>query len=495
MGEDDIATEYPEHLNPFKEPKKRSAIGNSFRNLKRTLRQSFRLKNRDDKKVEVRRTDQSAGAAHLNHRGTETVALRKPNTVQRSNTLVLPRSRFNERVNHAKTLCPSATDQLNSSNPFEEDADEKPDETDKSPLNPFAEEEIPATDTLRKRHRRKKRAPLPPQLNRSEGNLLSVPDHHNSKWSLNSYDTDISNYASETETEFNDDHEPSKEDVSTDHLKDIQEMTAEIQKLCTNDIKEEVEEEEGEDTNRNVAMNDNAHSDSINNTDQNVILGDNADKDNEKPTDNESSEKVKIVCEEKIANDNNLNVAENHSNDDPEIPTVNYEKQINEVVESTNVAQSDLETINKTELADVKIEAEIIISIIENIDDVAVQHKDIKAEVVEGDENVVSEDASVLVDDDHERKEETVLLDDHNNNTDELSGVTDVHFYESKSMYIAGSNDNLLEFNQRKSIYVSGSRDELNNNLEMIDEDQQPIPKIRKHKLTRGSLLGRQDNA
>ncbi|XP_045481481.1 uncharacterized protein LOC123685706 isoform X1 [Harmonia axyridis] len=172
-------SEYPDHLNPFKESEKKKlgkTLTRSFRELKGFLRQSFRKKNTKSSKdynfeeVEIRK---SHDPQSFNTLRNNVMSLPSPPTYNSYTSPPLPRSRFKERLSRS-----SLNDTLNSTydescNPFAEEG-----------FNPFEDPPIPY-----RRRRSKKKAPIPPSSSNPEVNY-GFKTRGSSKWSLTSSETD-----------------------------------------------------------------------------------------------------------------------------------------------------------------------------------------------------------------------------------------------------------------------------------------------------------------
>ncbi|EFA11089.1 hypothetical protein TcasGA2_TC004686 [Tribolium castaneum] len=199
---------YPEHLNPFadEKPRPKLTIRDSFKELKRNLRQSFRIKKKDNDEVTLRQKSETFKRSPLSYPSPQQEAL--------------PRSRFRERISTP------------GSNPFEE------------------EEKRQNAGTTRRRG--KKRAPLPPKSASSQNvsNLEASSD--GSHWSLTSADTDCS-FSTDNETkpdaminefkDFNKNMEALKDDSNNNVVaKEKAESNSNIPDLVISCPNEELEE-------------------------------------------------------------------------------------------------------------------------------------------------------------------------------------------------------------------------------------------------------------
>ncbi|XP_044257173.1 uncharacterized protein LOC123006621 isoform X2 [Tribolium madens] len=144
---------YPEHLNPFadEKPRPKLTIRDSFKELKKNLRQSFRIKKKENDEVTIRQKSETLRRLPLSYPNQQNEAL--------------PRSRFRERVTTTITSFPGP--------------------------NPFEEEEKRQNATTARR-RGKKRAPLPPKSMSSQNVSNLEASSGGSHWSLTSADTDCS---------------------------------------------------------------------------------------------------------------------------------------------------------------------------------------------------------------------------------------------------------------------------------------------------------------
>ncbi|RZC36272.1 sporulation-specific protein 15 [Asbolus verrucosus] len=376
---------YPEYLNPFAEdlkPKSKLSISHSFKEFKRSLRKSFRIKKKEDEEVTIRQKSDTIRRFPMSY----------PNQ-----QIPLPRSRFRERLTKGE---PSTS--ASGPNPFEEAAENKESKT---------------TTTGRKG---KKRAPLPPKSLSSQdvnNEGLEVPTR-GSHWSLTSADTNYSdstdNVSVGTETEAN------KELI----LEKIINFNKEMEKLK-------------DDSNNNTITKEeiNKETESNNNIPDLVISC---------PSDTESA---KLAKEDK----ENLDSSQNHS-----------ESNINEdTIDEKNNSESDLDDNN-----------EIIVT-------------DITRNMIVDENNKIN----------------SIKEEDVSKNEDDEAFL----YHEKKSLYIAGSRDELNEsenYTGRVSLFITGSTDDLDacNNNEVCDkngiddstnsDDAVPVPKQRKNKLSKNSLLG-----
>ncbi|KAJ3639450.1 hypothetical protein Zmor_002811 [Zophobas morio] len=162
-SEKKMSDNYPEYLNPFSEDLKQKpklTIRHSFKELKRSLRQSFRIKKKDEGEVTLRQKTETLQRLPVSY----------PAPSQRI-TEALPRSRFHERVSRSDYRTNTGS-------------------------NPFEEEETDETRSMIIRRRMKKRAPLPPP-NKSMSSQHINDDKlevsaGGSHWSLTSVETDYS---------------------------------------------------------------------------------------------------------------------------------------------------------------------------------------------------------------------------------------------------------------------------------------------------------------
>ncbi|XP_068916438.1 uncharacterized protein [Tenebrio molitor] len=263
-----MSNNYPEYLNPFAEnakSKSKLTIRNSFKEFGRNLRQSFRVKKKEEEDVVIRQRNDTVRRLPLSYSGPQADAL--------------PRSRFRERLSKSQLRA------------------------DTSGPNPFEEGEESDTQSVSRiiRRKGKKRAPLPPKSFSSQNvndDNLEVPTR-GSHWSLTSTETDYSFSTSNTNRE-----EYQTESRKDTILSDLKDFNKEMEKLK-------------DDTNNNVIIKEEAEKTESNNNIPDLVIscpGDtDAAKADEEKEDSKSKELIdkddkSDTSEELIVNDITCNM-------------------------------------------------------------------------------------------------------------------------------------------------------------------------------------------
>ncbi|KAK9889411.1 hypothetical protein WA026_004684 [Henosepilachna vigintioctopunctata] len=167
-------SEYPDHLNPFKESGNKKfgkTLSRSFRGFKGFIRQSFRRKksktstNEEFSDIEFRKPEFSYNTIRHN-----VMSMPSPTTTDPISSPPLPRSRFKERLYRS-----SLNTYDERCNPFAEEG-----------LNPF---EGPPVPYRRRKSKKNAHAPLPPSSSNPDV-YLGHKIRGSSKWSLTSSETD-----------------------------------------------------------------------------------------------------------------------------------------------------------------------------------------------------------------------------------------------------------------------------------------------------------------
>ncbi|KAF5294219.1 hypothetical protein FQA39_LY13467 [Lamprigera yunnana] len=176
-------TDYPEHLNPFYEGdekrkfwktrkvKRSRSFGESIRNVLsfRSIRGKKDAISSPSRSPELQKSEKDVDVLHRR-------TLPAPILFYSSTPMPLPRSRFSERVAKSTTISNILNEAVHS-NPFKEDID------------------IEAEIDNKIGRKKKRKAPLPPNLEGVHDNLCASSTQNSSKWSLSSEVTDISEHS------------------------------------------------------------------------------------------------------------------------------------------------------------------------------------------------------------------------------------------------------------------------------------------------------------
>ncbi|KAL3289775.1 hypothetical protein HHI36_023170 [Cryptolaemus montrouzieri] len=454
-------SDYPDHLNPFKERKKLGkTLTRSFREFKGFIRQSFRKKKSKNEKddenwdVEIRRTTTDATPYNTLRNNIMSLPASATYSTYTITSPALPRSRFKERLSRSSL---SNTFYDERCNPFAEDEG----------LNPFDEPPVPY-----RRRKSKKRAPLPPSCSNPDVNM-GYKLRGSSKWSLTSSETD---YTLDDKSECSADmtYSQSLRECLDNFNKEMDTLNKESLEIggSSNEIIDDYKQEETECIQKSqsinsvdVEINREINNNEVLNTDETI------------PVNSSIKLQRKIILGEYYHDSDEESKSDEEEKNEVIQQKIEDEKTSIEETEVEIVTEKQEENLEKTEITDATKEANLN----ENV--IAVNNENLNTEVIPKDN----------------QNENVVAVEHENLNIEVIPKVIKIDEKKQNGFEVVLNDKEILEESKQEfhpdKIFMQYIDEEISckDELPLNEDDSEqpsPTPKQRTYKLDKVILLG-----